>query len=91
MSWAPGDLAECVDVRDLRLPLRNVALGGRYLKLGMVYIVQAVGASRARDLQLDVGAPRGPKLACRFRKVPPLREDQVEFVGADVPAGAVPA
>ena len=72
MSWAAGELAECVDVRDLRLPYRNVATGGRFLKLGMVYIVQAVGESSARDLHLDVGAQHGPKLACRFRKVPPL-------------------
>ena len=88
MSWAAGDLAECVEVRDLRLPYRiGVAIGGRHLKLGMVYIVQRVCEGRVRELHLDVGAPHGPKLACRFRKVPPLADEELAEAARELADG----
>ena len=91
MSWAAGDLARCIDVRDLRMAFRHVARGGRLLKRGMMYPVLRVSADQAGVPMLDVGERHGLKYACRFVKVPPLREEHVEFVGADVPAGSVPA
>lgn len=70
--WQPGDLARCVDVRDLRLPFRHVARGGRYLKAGMLYPVDAVSLGPAGEVLLEVGVEGGSKLALRFVKVPPL-------------------
>lgn len=84
-DWKPGDLAECVDVRDLRLPFRHVARGGRVLRIGMVYIVQSVLRDQAGVWLLDVGAQHGPKLACRFRKVDPL--DDAETAATDAEQG----
>lgn len=78
-DWQPGDLARCVDVRDLRLPLRPiVAQGGRFLRLGMVYVVRSVGLVYQTEPSLDVGAQYGSKLACRFAKVPPLAGEEAE-------------
>lgn len=74
-DWQAGDLARCVDTRDLRLPLRrDPAMGGRYLVSGMVYIVRAVARDCMGETGLDVGARFGFKLARRFVKVPPLAE-----------------
>ena len=74
MRWQAGDLAKCVDTRPIRLPLRTqVYDGGKFLIRGMVYPVREV-VPAAHALCLDVGAAHGPKLACRFVKVPPLDE-----------------
>ena len=79
-DWQPGDLAECVLTRIIHLPGRRPAKGGVFLTRGMVYIVQqVVSKSEHGGLCLDVGVNYGPKLAQRFRKVPPLAEgDAVE-------------
>lgn len=74
-NWQVGDVAKCVDVRDIRLPFRRPAQGGRYLKLGMLYPVNGVATNECGDLTLDVSAKWGWKLACRFVKVPPLEEE----------------
>ena len=70
-DWRVGDLAECVNTGDIRFRYGDVALGGRYLKKGMIYLVSWVDDDGVR-LCLDVGASHGHKLAMRFRKVPPL-------------------
>lgn len=75
-DWQVGDLAECVDVRDFG----GVRTGGRVLKLGMIYIVRAVIPDDRDGLLLEVHADYGPKLARRFRKVPPLVEDVPEAI-----------
>lgn len=74
-DWKAGDLAECIITRRIHLPGRRPAEGGAYLTKGMVYIVQEVVPDSAHGgLCLEVGAKWGPKLARRFRKVPPLGE-----------------
>lgn len=82
-DWKPGDLAECILTRTIHLPGRRPAKGGQFLKKGMVYIVQAVVPnSEYGGLCLDVGVNYGPKLAQRFRKVPPLEERGDELTRA---------
>lgn len=81
--WAPGDVGKCVDVRDIPLPFRRPAIGGRVLKLGMLYPVNAVVTDACGELMLEVGAQGGLKLACRFVKMPPLEES----ADADVEIG----
>lgn len=81
--WKVGDRAKCVDVSDIRLPLRVIfATGGRYLRLGAVYPVLGLSVSYGTELSLEVGAEHGPKLAQRFVKAPP--DEAEEAVGADV-------
>ena len=81
-NWQAGDLAECINVCDIRgrdpyRPL-NVRTGGRLLIKGMIYPVLGVELNEEGELLLDVGAQLGPKLACRFRKVPPLAQEAPE-------------
>lgn len=73
-DWQAGDLAECIDVSDLPLSDGVPPGGGKYLRVGMVYLVREVTTYRDHLLCLDVGVECGPKAACRFRKVPPLAE-----------------
>ena len=80
-AWQPGDLAECIDVQDFLalgddgLPL--VSIGGCDLRLGMIYLVAAVSRDPQEGyLLLDVGVPSGVKAAHRFRKVPPLSDEE---------------
>lgn len=90
-DWRPGDLAECIDVRDLpcgRGRSRYLSVGGRLLRRGMIYIVAAVAVA-GDELLLDVGVPPA-KLARRFRKVPPLVEEQDTDLRAEI-AEQVPA
>lgn len=71
-DWEIGDLAECVNVRPIRIPLRTiVADGGRYLELGRRYRVRGLAMSHYGQLCLDVGVQYGGKLAQRFVKVLP--------------------
>ena len=84
-DWKPGDLAKCVDVRDIRLPLRTgVHRGGKFLIRGMVYPVNALSDVYGSELALDVGAQHGPKLACRFVKVPPLSSKEADMAGVGI-------
>ena len=79
--WNVGDAAKCVNVSDIRLPLRaDICCGGRFLTLGRVYEVRGMHVNYGGELCLDVGAEMGGKLARRFVKVPP------EELGADVRA-----
>lgn len=73
-DWKAGDIAECIDVRQIQIG-RYVYDGGKYLIKGMIYIVAEVIAS-PRGVLLDVNSECGPKLAQRFRKVPPLDEEE---------------
>jgi hypothetical protein len=71
VSWAPGDLALCVDTADRLLLGRRATAGRRYRK-GAIYTVSAVGVHRLNGqpvLWLDAD----PKSAAadRFRKVTP--------------------
>lgn len=76
VDWRPGDLAECIEIGDLKRRLaRSAATGGCYLRIGMVYIVSGL-VDLDGDVCLEVGVMGGPKLARRFRKVPPLQSDE---------------
>ena len=71
-DWHPGDRAECIDVSDIALGRRQrLHCGGQYLRIGQVYHVARVEIGGYGELVLEVGAEYGPKLARRFRKLPP--------------------
>ena len=80
-AWQAGDLAECIDVQAFTVRraglLPTVSVGGNFLRLGMVYLVAGVSIDPDEQYQLlDLGLESGAKAAHRFRKVPPLAEDE---------------
>ncbi len=76
-QWRVGDRAQCVDVRDVirrcsQGHILDISWGGRELLLHEIYRVLAVSLRPGTGEQLlDVGSPSGPKLAARFRRLPP--------------------
>lgn len=88
-DWKPGDTARCIDVRDIRIPLRHVATGGRDLNLNMLYPVKAVLKDVFGLELLDVGRKSGAKLAMRFARVDEIDRDEIRQ--AEVPVDGVMA
>jgi hypothetical protein len=85
--WELGDRAKCIEIGDIRLPLRTaIHRGGQFLALGVVYPVRGVSVHYGIELCLDVGAEAGPKLARRFVKVPPEEASSDVASGEKVPA-----
>ncbi|MEO5586083.1 MAG: hypothetical protein ABIQ81_00150 [Novosphingobium sp.] len=75
-SWQAGDRAQVIERADLRGRNGHLACGGRFLRPGATYQVRAI-LQRDGDQLLDIGVRSGPKLAQRFRKVPPQRTSMV--------------
>lgn len=71
-QWKIGDIARCIETKDLRLNRGGEGTGGRLLQRGRDYTVLGLVDDRPHgELCLDVGAQWGAKLARRFKKVPP--------------------